>query len=456
MDIKNLEPLRPWDDIDFENRDYTVTVNGERQFVHNVRVDMHDRHTAAVCRFEYNGPCEVRISRKKIPINFVNIRPMAENIEYAIDGSELVLRLDRPVRLSVEIDGNRFNNLHLFAEKPAEMPEGRRLWPAVHRVEDAAPAAGETIVFMPGLHYIEETLLPAADGSTVFLAAGAVLVGSIVCDGVSGVRICGGGVIDLHSFARYSAFRGVKITGCNDVTVEGITIVNPPHYSVYLASSENIHIDGVKCFSCEGWSDGIDMMACKNVLCENLFMRNSDDCIAVYASRWKHLGGTKNITVRNSVLWADVAHPMNMGGHGMAGDVIENVSFENITVLNHHEPQEYYMGVMAINAGDGVAVRNVRYSNITVEYIERGRLFDVRTVKNDYYNKLSGKKVENVIFENISACCAGEPSVVSGYSGDSPVTGVTFSNVIIDGKRASSLEEARIMIGDFAENIAIN
>ncbi len=456
MKIPRLEPLRPWDRLDFENQSYTVTVNGEKQFVRNVRVDMHDRHIAALCLFEFDGPCEVRISRKGIPINFVDIRPLAENIEYKIEGSELVLWLDRPVRLSVEIDGNRFTNLHLFAEKPAEIPEGRRIGAGVHRVEDATPAAGETVVFMPGLHYIEEVILPASEGSTICLAPGAVLVGGIVCDRVSGVRICGGGVIDLHSFERYSTFRGVRITDSSDITVEGITVVNPPHYSVYLGSSENIHIDGIKCFSSEGWSDGIDMMACKNVLCENLFMRNSDDCIAVYASRWKHLGGTKNVAVRNSVLWADVAHPMTMGGHGVEGDVIEDVVFENITVLNHHEPQKYYMGVMAINAGDGVAVRNVKYKNITVECIEKGRLFDIRTVKNDCYNKIPGKRIENISFENISSCRAGEPSVINGFSRECTVEGVTFSNIRIDGKRAATLGEADITVGDFAHSISLD
>ena len=40
-------------------------------------------------------------------------------------------------------------------------------------------------------------------------------------------------------------------------------------------------------------------------------MRNSDDCIAIYASRQGSLGDSRNISVRNSVLWADNAHPIN-------------------------------------------------------------------------------------------------------------------------------------------------
>ena len=46
------------------------------------------------------------------------------------------------------------------------------------------------------------------------------------------------------------------------------------------------------------------------------FSRTSDDCIALYNHRWNWWGGSSDITVQNSVLWADVAHPINVGGHG--------------------------------------------------------------------------------------------------------------------------------------------
>src|SRR5690606_39407575 len=55
----------------------------------------------------------------------------------------------------------------------------------------------------------------------------------------------------------------------------------------------------------------------------------SDDCIAIYGHRWSYYGDTRNITVRNSVLWADVAHPTMVGIHGdhhNNGSLIENIS----------------------------------------------------------------------------------------------------------------------------------
>lgn len=49
------------------------------------------------------------------------------------------------------------------------------------------------------------------------------------------------------------------------------------------------------------------------------------------------------------MLWADVAHPINVGGHGdpdsLTGEVIENLTFHNIDILEHDEDDPLYQGV---------------------------------------------------------------------------------------------------------------
>ena len=109
------------------------------------------------------------------------------------------------------------------------------------------------------------------------------------------------------------------------------------------------------------------------------FMRNSDDCIALYNHRWNWWGGSGDITVQNSILWADVAHPINVGGHGdpaaPTGEVIENLIFRNIDILEHDEDAPPYQGCMAIDCGDKNHVRNILFENIRVESIQKGRLF---------------------------------------------------------------------------------
>lgn len=151
----------------------------------------------------------------------------------------------------------------------------------------------------------------------------------------------GRGVIYLTDFQRYSAFRGVRIVFSGKVIVEGITVIDPPDYSIFIGQSSEVNISNFKAFSTRGWSDGIDIMSSTDIAIRDVFMRNSDDCIAVYGSRWDFYGDSRNISVRDSILWADVAHPLMIGIHGdhhRNGDIIENIVFENIDILEHHEP----------------------------------------------------------------------------------------------------------------------
>ncbi|WP_198175137.1 hypothetical protein [Spirosoma telluris] len=48
--------------------------------------------------------------------------------------------------------------------------------------------------------------------------------------------------------------------------VDGIIVKNPQHYTVYGGQSKGITIRNLKSFSCKGWSDGIDLMSCSDVL----------------------------------------------------------------------------------------------------------------------------------------------------------------------------------------------
>ena len=72
-------------------------------------------------------------------------------------------------------------------------------------------------------------------------------------------------------------------------------------------------IRNVKAISSYGWGDGMNVFASNNVLFDGVFCRNSDDCTTVYATRMGFHGGCRNVTMQNSTLWADVAHPIFIG-----------------------------------------------------------------------------------------------------------------------------------------------
>jgi hypothetical protein len=454
------------------NSDYTVRVRNPEGEWRNldtilVKVDMHQVREASMSRFDFAGVVEVEVTCHRESINQVEIRPLSSGLIPVREGERIIrFSIHHPQKLSIEINGDRFHNLHLFAKEvegnqPDLMdPKVAFIDPGIHRTEIILGKLNDkvqTLYFKPGMHHIEQVLLSIPSGVSVYLAGGSVIVGSFVCDRVENVKISGRGLINLTDFGRFTAFRGVRIQYSTDIEVSGIAVIDPPHYSIYLGQSKQIKIRDFESFSTRGWSDGIDMMSCSYVEIDNVFMRNSDDCIAIYGHRWGYYGDTRYITVKNSVLWADVAHPTMIGTHGdynANGNIIENIIFENIDILEHHEPQEGYRGCLTINAGDKNTVRNVLYRNIRIEQFELGRIIDLRVVWNKDYNPVPGNGIENVYFSQIQYIGNDTPvSSIIGFDETRSVKDVIIEEFYINEQKIMDADSGQVNIGTFTEKV---
>lgn len=454
-----------------ENTDFSVRVgtgDGEWQqlFTYLVKVDMHQVREASMVQFDFTGKVQVEVTCHRMQVQDVLIRPLSFGIKYAVEGNVITFELDQPRKFSLEVNGDRFHNLHIFAQTPdlhapdTESSTVAIIEPGIHRTEELLKKLTDrvdTLYFLPGMHHIEQVALSIPSKKHVYLAGGAVVVGSMVCDRVEHVSIRGRGIIYLSDFGRFTAFRGVRLMHAEHIVIDGITVVDPPHYSIYIGQSKHVRISDFKAFSTRGWSDGIDMMASTDIEISDIFMRNSDDCIAIYGHRWDYYGDTRNITVKDAVLWADVAHPTMIGAHGDYhgdGGIIENIVFDNIDILEQHEPQQDYRGCMAINAGDKNTVRHVHYENIRVEPFELGRLFDIRVMWNKKYNPSPGKRIEHITFKNITYRGEGEDtSYIEGYDAERFVSDVTFEEIYMNGKKIENAADGHIHIGDHTEGI---
>lgn len=461
-----------------ERQDFKVRVRvpdgaWQELFVYEAKVDMHEVRQASMAYFDMSGTVFVEVEYMGPAIEGALIRPLSTVMTFAREGNVLSFALDRPRKLSVEVNGDRFGNLHLFAN-PLETDAPRLedddvllLKPAIHRTEDiyrkltAADAetggAPKIIYFSPGMHYLEETILRIPSDITVYIAGGAVVVGSLVCERVENVVIRGRGVLYLGDFHRFSAFRGIRIVFSRHISVEGLILLDPPHYSIYIGKSEFIRIENFKSFSTRGWSDGIDMMASSDIEIRDVFLRTSDDCIAIYGSRWDYRGDTRRIKVSDSILWADVAHPLMIGTHGdhdRDGDTIEDVAFSNIDILEHHEPHPNYWGAMAINAGDKNLVRRITYEDIRVEAFELGQLIDIRVVWNKDYNPVPGRAISGIVFRRIRYTGTNaNPNRIYGFDRERAVDGVSFEDLEINGQPVTDVAQGNFDINEYAANI---
>ena len=416
------------------NDDYTVRVResgGEWQdlYEYKVKVDMDAPVESSMVYFDFEGEVEVEVAKNNGTVHEATIRPLARGIESQLTDNRLTFRLREPQNLSIEFDGDRLRNLHLFANAPesADVPQGE------------APGIR---YFGAGVHTppTGESGFRIASNTRVYLAPGAVVKGTLICDSVEHVQIGGRGML-------LTPQRGVQITYAKDVTVEDIVVVNPRHYTLFGGQSEGITVRNLRSFSYQGWSDGIDIMSCSDVLVDGMFMRNSDDCIAVYGPRWEYRGDARNIEVRNSTLWADIAHPINMGIHGYTGDgignILEGISFRNIDILEHDEDDPNYQGCLSICCGDLNLIRDVLYEDIRVEHVQEGQLFHFEVVYNEKYCTAPGRGIENVTLRRIQAGYVPNRPSIEGYDAEHMIRNVRLEDVTIDGKPLRSLDGIR-------------
>lgn len=383
--------------------------------------------------FDCSGRVDVSVTVMSGTVKQVKIRPLAYGVVPKINGNTITFSLNVSQNISVEVNGDIFENLQIFANP----------------IETSHPLLTDTnvIYFGPGIHKIGKKKL--VSDKTVYIAGGAIVQGSFVAEHVKNIIISGRGILTQayepdnaittkkpESLVYRNVNDQINIQFSQNISISGIVVI-PRKYSVLIGQSKNVKISDIKSFSCEGNADGIDIFCSSGVLIDHVFMRNSDDCIAIYGHRWSFYGNVDDVTVRNSVLWADVAHPILVGTHGDTAhpDTLQNIKFENIDILDQHENQIDYQGCLALNAGDDNLIRNVRFDGINIEHIRKGQLVNLRVMFNHKYNTSPGRGIEDVYFKNIAYTGQfANTSIISGYDDNRKINNITFENLKVNGK----------------------
>lgn len=405
-------------------------------YEYNIKVDQDRPHDASLVQFDFRGTVEVAVQKNNGDFRRVEVRPRRDAVETTVKGGVVYFTLDRPRNLSVEFDGDRLGNLHILAGEPIAPP---------------APGHG-VVVYGPGLHVPPDgaTSFPTASNQTIYLAGGALMKGVFQPTKVENLKIIGHGMF-LESDQ-------LVVQDSKNVLVEGPTFLNPIHGSLACSGSSQVRFHDIKAFGKGPWSDGINVFACQNVDIDRAFIRTSDDSVAIYATRKNGVGDTRRVRVSRSIFWPDVAHAMFVGLHGDSAkpNTLQDITFDDIDVLNLDEDDPEYEGAMAISAGDTNTVRDVTFSNIRVDHIEEGKLINLRVVYNAKYGTSPGLLIDGVHFRNVSYTGSGwaGPSIIGGYAPDRPVRNVTFDNVTIAGRRLTGPAPEVLEVGPHVSGLS--
>lgn len=287
--------------------DFSLSVDGRVVAVREVSVAARDaetrakvvddfphfgtlHETAAFAAFELDEPAVVVVTYKE-PIRDVRIFPASTHLTAKVDGNRATLRVDRPLKLTVEINGDIVRSLHVFANAP----------------ERDVPAAGDpnVIYIAPGVHDVDQTI-DVGDGQTLYLAEGAILRATTDGGGEPIVRLHGAhptlrgrGIIDGSACSIHGR-NMVAVLDAQDAVVEGITLLDSPGWTMPVRRSDRVRIDDVKIIGFRANSDGIDLCNSRDVVVRDCFIRTSDDLVVVKADAGQ--GVVRNIDVRGCTL----------------------------------------------------------------------------------------------------------------------------------------------------------
>ena len=229
---------------------------------------------------------------------------------------------------------------------------------------------------------------------------------------------------------------------CRDVRVEGVLFRGSPSWTLCFSDCDSVLLDNIKEICWMRNSDGIDLCNSTNVTIRNAFLRNYDDNISLKNYDVPSGRSTSHVKMLDCTLWADCAHNIVVGPENRPALPMENVSFENIDVLEARETAYPWRGAIGVMGSDDGTFRNILFRNIRIDNVRGGQPFAVEFCR----YKSMGQKVENVLLERISieGDTLGMPrSTVKGLNEAHCIEGFQLRDLRINGKKVKQKEMER-------------
>ena len=249
---------------------------------------------------------------------------------------------------------------------------------------------------------------------------------------------------------------------CQNVLIEGVTIVNSPMWEIHPVLCQNVVVENVRINSHGPNNDGCDPESCSFVLIKNCHFDTGDDCIAIKSGRnadGRRLnapseniivqgcymqdghggvtigseisGGVRMVFAENCRMDSpNLDHALRVKNNAMRGGLLENLWFRDIKVgqVSH--------AVITIDfnyeeGAKGSFTPVVR--NFSVERLSSGKSKHALDVQGLPGAPVRYLQLRYCTFDNVA-----EPSIVKN------VKNATFDNVKVNGRIVESFAGARV------------
>jgi len=415
--------------------------------------------------FSFQGTATVQVRSLKGAIETAKILPSSRGIEGRVVKGELTFTLAEPTKLAIIVNGNYIDPLFLFADGPElSSPDSKTGGVVAFRAGDDYQGRldevgrARVVYFQPGVHDIG-VAFPVSSNQTIYLAGGAYVRGTFQGVMANNVTFRGRGIISGELIPRSikNQTRGVMNQfklhaismlneenrqgawnphcrqigqGCDNLLVEGITIVDPGHFFLRLAGVP-ITVHNVKMIG--GWhynSDGVSAIGAAHTTVFDCFFQCNDDAIYISPS-FVHVHHCVFWQNDNGAVfqfsWGGDAYPQG-GGYIHDCDIIHEGTTREAN-------NRAIIGSRKSGPGD---IRNILFKNIRIEGAV-WRIFRLNT----YGGRGELGSIYDITFENItvngpvihkSEIMAGVGAAQGQLGADSWVRDITFKNVSINGR----------------------
>lgn len=214
---------------------------------------------------------------------------------------------------------------------------------------------------------------------------------------------------------------------CDNVLLEGVTLINSPMWQVNPVLCTNVIVRGMTLRSHGANNDGVDPESCNYVLIESNVFDSGDDCISLKSGR--DLDGRtlnalcQNIVIRNNT-FADGHGGIALGSEMSGG--IKNVFADD----NHFDSLNLtYPLRLKTNARRGGKIENIYLRNSIIETVNQatihGTMFYAEGRDGEYLPEF-----KNIVVEHVKGN-GGQYGIFLEAFEEVPITGLVLRNIEI-------------------------
>jgi len=454
------------------SEDYALSVNGVEVPVYACRVSampmnqvwpgyqrpLEQTELAGFAYWDMGKPVRIEIDSRR-PVQTAVVKPGHLKLAPKISGNRISFDLDRPRPLVVEVNGMH-HALHLFASPPeTNVPD---------------PAAPGVRHFGPGVHRVGRLALQSRE--RVYLAAGAVVYGSLQATGAEGLRIAGRGILDVSPYERGKGGGAVQLIDCKDAVIDGIIMRDPDEWCCHAVGCQDLLIQNVKLIGLWRYNtDGIDICNSQRVRVRDSFVRAFDDALVVKGVNWHGDAITarspRDIRFSQCTLWCDWDVAIKIGTESYSPE-IAGIVFEDCDILRTS------ISALGILPNDVSAIHDIRFEDIRIEMDgpqfpprfqkERGETYDPgpgNYLPKCFQASIGSRKnasgprhssISNILLRNISITAPDMPaSSLSGFDVEYGISGVVFEALRLNGRTLGDATGANLAIKKYVGEVQI-